>query len=475
MRKVLIVFILLAWQSQSFAMSLQEYLDAVEKKNKSVQSLDVSSQVSDLNRKADDINFVPTFTAGANYVTDHSPMNEFVTFGASESNTTNLNMGLSQNFSSGTSVSLSAQAMQMQNPGLGNNAFFNGLENFSTGSLGVSLSQSLWKNAFGHGTRLLWSSEDAATLAEKGNYDLQKKTLLVSAEGAYWDYLYAKSNLDIARASLQRSQKIEAWTKRRTADGISDRADLLQAQALVSERQSQVIAAESDFATAKQSIRDYMELQPSDQIPDLTGDISESRSLMSMVAGNKSKVIYLEAYLASLQAKARSFEARSVEDNYRPDLVLQGSYNTNSKETTIAQATQTWTETNAPTAKVGINFTYIFDTDVKSAAQNAARKNALAAQLQSERKMLESESSWIELNRRYSELTRQIQVASTTTKLQDERAKAQADLFNKGRSITSNVVQAEEDAAAAELNLIKLKSEQRKMEAQGHLYVAIEE
>ena len=475
MRKKLIVFLLLAWQSQSFAMSLQEFLGTVEKKNKSVQSLDVSSQVSDLNRLADDMSFVPTFTAGASYLSDRSPTNEFVTFGADESKVTNYNLGLSQNFSSGTAVALTAVASQIDNPGLNGNPLFNGLSDFSQGSLGVSFTQSLWKNAFGRGTRLLWKSQDASTLAEKGNFDLQKKTLMVSAEGAYWDYIYAKENLDISRASLQRSQKIAAWTKRRTADGISDLADLLQAQALVSQRETEVIAAEDDFAAAKKSIRDYMELQPSDPVPELTGDISEARSLNSMVNGNKNKVIYLEAYLASLQAKARTYEARSIEDSYRPDLVLQGSYNTNSKENNIAQATRTWTETNTPTAKVGINFTYLFDTDVKSSAQNAARKTALAAQLTSERKMLESESAWIELNRRYSEMSKKIQSATLTSKLQADRAKAQADLFNKGRSITSNVVQAEEDAASAALSLTKLKAEQRKMEAQGHLYIAVED
>ena len=118
---------------------------------------------------------------------------------------------------------------------------------------------------------------------------------------------------------------------------------------------------------------------------------------------------------------------------------------------------------------------YMFDTSVKNSARGAARKEALAAQLMSEKKNLESETQWIELNRRYSEMSKRVENASEMSRLQSAAAKAQTDLFNKGRSITATVINAEEDSGAAELNLTKLKSEQRKMEAQGRLFVVIEE
>ncbi len=471
--KSLVAFLIVA-PSCASAMNLQEYLKAVQSKNKTVQSFDVQKEASDLRKEAGDINLVPVLTASAYYVDDKSPLSQFVTLGAKESKVNGYSLGLRKNFSSGTALGLSAEAADYDNPGLllGQTP---GLNRFGTGSLGVSLAQSLWKDSFGNATRLRWETQDVVNVAEKGRYDLQTKILLVNAEAAFWDYLYAIENIKISRDSLERAKRIETWTRRRVNDGISERADLLQTQALVSARQLLLIAVEDDMAAARQSLRDYLEMGQTEVLPDMTGDISKSRTLSSMVDGNQGKVVQLDAYLSSLDAKARALNAKQVEDRYRPDLVLAGSYNTHSLEENMPKAIDQWTDTERPTAKVSLNLVYMFDTDVKNAARDSSKKEALAAKLVSERKYLESESSWIEINRRYSELTRRIEAADQVMKLQDDRAKAEASLFNKGRSITNNVVNAEEDAGTAKLNLVRLKSEQRKMEAQGRLYIAVEE
>lgn len=483
MKAVLGIFVLI-WQTQASAMLLQDYLKTVKSKHRSIQALDIAKEVAEEKREASDIQLVPVLTAGVGYLNDKNPLGQFAQLGGTQTVAKDLKLGLAKKFSTGSGVSLSATASEVQNDG---NILLPNFQKFSYGTLGVGLSQSLWKDAFGHATRLRWQREEAATAAEVGKLDLQTKGLLVEAEAAYWDYIFQGENLKIGRASLERAKRIEAWTRRRVNDGISDRADLLSAQALVAARQLQLISAEDELASAKRKIRDYLELSDSEVLPEISGNISEARSLSSMVDGtvnqnvvhnaHNQKVMALEAYLFSLNAKAMSLASREVEDAYQPDLVLGASYNTNNFQSNqaLVDATSRWTETNLPTWKMGLNLTYMFDTDVKSAAKSAARKDALVAKLQSERKLLDSESLWFELNRRYSEMNKRIETAGEISRLQMAAAKAQADLFNKGRSITANVIKAEEDAANAELTLTKLKSEQRKMEAQGRLFVVVEE
>lgn len=466
------VFLLL-WQTPVSAMTLQEYLKIVESKHKTIQSLDVSKEAADLREEAGDIELVPTLVAGVNYLSDKAPLGQFALFGATETRNLSYNLGVGKKFSTGTTVGISANASETENSGPISDPRF---VKFGIGTLAVSLNQSLWKDAFGHATRLRWDRQEAATEAEKGSYDLQKKLLLINAEASFWNYFFANEALRIGRESLDRAKKIEGWTKRRVGDGISDRADLLETQGLVSVRQLQLITAQDDLETFKREIRDAMELPDSEPFPKLDGDISQSRTLSSMVDGNKKgRVVSLESYLASLQAKATMFAAKEVEDAYRPDLVLSGSYATNNLNSDMAGATSNLTNTNLPTTKVGLNLVYMFDTDVKDAAQNAAKKDALAAKLRSERKMLDSDSAWLELNRRYVEMTKRVEAANETVRIQSARQKAQVDLFNKGRSITFNVVNSEEDVATAELNLYRLRSEQRKMESQGRLFITIEE
>jgi len=472
-KRAVVGLIVLAWQAPSFAMNLQEFLKAVESKNKSVQALQVSSEAVQYRKEAGDIELVPQLTAEAGYISDKSRLGQFATLGATESKNTSYSLGLGKKFSTGTAVNLTATTYEIENSGITTPGFTQ-YSKFGVGSLGIALSQSLWKDFFGHATRLRWEREDAATAAQTGQFDLQKKRLLVQAESAYWDYLYSVENVKIGKASLERAKRIESWTRRRVEDGISDRADYLSAQALVAARQLQLISAEDDLAAAKRKLRDFLEYSEDQPLPEMTGDISERRSLASMVDGKGGKVVALDAYLSSLQARAQSLVAREVEDQLRPDLVLSGSFNTNSFEQDMPTATQEWTDTDRPTTKVGLKFVYPFDLSPKTSAREAARKEALSAKLQSERKMLDSESSWLELNRRYSEMSKRVETAEQMSKLQTAAAKAQADLFNKGRSITANVITAEEDAGTAELNLVKLKSEQRKMEAQGRLFVVVE-
>lgn len=469
----------LAFGSQALAMDLQEYLKSVLEKNKNVQSYEASQSAAEERRIAGDIELVPMLSAGVNYMDDTSPLGQFAQLGASKTIATDAKVVLSKKFSSGTDVALSGTAAEIQNEG---NLFVPTFQNFAYGTLGLSLSQSLWKDAFGSGTRLRWQRQDAVTQAEVGRYDLQKKLLLVEAEAAYWDYIYLQENVKIGKASLERAKRIEGWTRRRTNDGISDRADLYSAQALVAARQLQLVSAEDDFAAAKRKIRDYLELSDADAFPEITGDISQPRTLTSMVDGKpdqsgRQRVMALEAYMMALNARASALVAKETDNAYRPDFVLSGAYNTNSFETEarIPDISGHLADTDRPTWKVGLNMVYMFDTSVKNSARGAARKDALAAQLMSEKKNLESETQWIELNRRYSEMSKRVENAGEMSRLQSAAAKAQTDLFNKGRSITATVINAEEDSGAAELNLTKLKSEQRKMEAQGRLFVVIEE
>lgn len=474
MKKRAIVVSVFFWQSSVFAMSLQDYLKTVESKNKAAQSYEVSKEAIESRRIAEDIDLAPALTAGYNYELDKSPLGQFVVLGATETETTTYSLGLSKKFSTGTTLGLAAATTEIENQGLTAPQFAQ-FSKAGTGSLGVSLQQSLWKDFFGRATRLRWERLEATTEAQKLNFDLQKKLFLVNAEAAFWDYIYALDSLQIGRESLQRAQKIENWTRRRVNDGIGERADLLQAQALVASRQLNLISVEDDLASAKRKIRDFLELSDADAFPDIKGDPAKSRPLNSMIEGTKGKVVTIDAYLASLSAKAQSVVAKETEDAFRPDLVLTASYNTNSLESDMAGATAQLGDTSRPTTKVGLNFVYLFDVAAKSSAKNAARKEALAAQLVSERKMMDSESSWIELNRRYIEMSKRIDSASKISSLQMKSAQAQSDLFNKGRSITKNVIDAEEDAANAALNLTRLRTEQRKMEAQGRLFVAVEE
>jgi outer membrane protein TolC len=457
------------FQGAAQALTLDEYLATVMKKHKEFQSLDISKDAAEDRRLAGDLALTPTLSMDAGYLSDAKRPQST---GGTKMVATQYNAGVAKQFSTGTYLGVNGNLQHVE---ISNPAFPGFPADYSTGTLGVSLSQSLWKNSFGRGIRLRQEREAVTANLEKESFNLQQRQILFNAESAYWEYLYQQEELAQRADSLERSRKIEGWLKRRFQDGIADKADFLNAQALSASRELALATVRDQATSAEKSLRDYMELGANEKIPALTSDFKTARSIPTLVSGDASgQIVRLDTYLSALEAKAKSIGAREAQDALRPDLVLQGSYATNSFSTVSQnEALNHISEADTPTSQIGVKFTYLFDSDAKVSQVSLARKEALAAQLRSERKTLESETSWSELQRRYGELLKQIETAEKLSKLQLSRAKEQGLKLSRGRSVTSDVVMSEEDASSATLALNRLRAEARKVEAQSRLFIRI--
>lgn len=461
--KMSLLILLIAESSQ--ALTLQEYLSEVQKRNNIFKSYEIQIEAAEDRRIGGDVSLVPVITAKGTVASSQAVPSLFGT----KQETSEYSLGVSKKFSSGTTAGVSAKAIDYKVEGVAAP-----LNRFATSSLGVSLSQSLWKDFFGQGIRLRQSREEVVSQSEKHAAQLSQKQALINAENIYWDYLSSLEDLKNKKASLERAKKVDGWVTRRVSNGIADDADLLNARALVATREYQLTAAQDALLTAEKSIRENLVLDDKDPMPDLTGDITKTRGLLIRAEAGK-KVVRLDAYLSYLEAKAKALAAQEVRDTYRPDLVLDGAYSTNVFEPTLSDATGHISQSDKPSTSVGLRLTWLFDTEVKEAAVSASSKDAAAARFRSERSLYESENSFSELKRKFAVLSDQIESAQKIAAIQARRVRAEQDRFSKGRSITSNVVTAEQEASEADLNLVKMQIAQRKLEAQSRLFLTFEE
>ena len=465
-----LVIAILLLSSTAWSLGLDEFLNQVKTRHQGLKSFDISKEAAEDRLESGDISLVPVLSLKGSWLEDKKQPNFL---GANSANSTQYSLGLSKKFTTGTQISLSAQALGSENKGLSNPALTN-YAKYAQGSLGVAITQSLWKDFFGAATRLRRERDHLQAQSESSQYDLQQKQLLIEAESAYWDFIYLREEFLQRKSSLERAQKIEAWVHRRAGDGIADHADSLNAQALVATRQFQMINTQDELIANEKKIRSLLELTENEKLPDLAGQIDLKRDLKSKFKSSH-RIVRLDAYLSQLDAKNQETISKQVEDSFRPDLSLAGSYNTNSFEAggDTADATKNWDKKDYPTSNVSLTWTYMFDTSVKSAAQSSARKDAMAAHLRSQRKLLESDLAWQELLRRNTELDKKVNALRSISLLQKERAKAEQNKFSKGRSITSNVINSEQDAAEAELILTKLFAEQRILVSLAQLFVSL--
>ncbi len=340
--------------------------------------------------------------------------------------------------------------------------------------MGLSLQQSLWKDSFGSATRLRHSREVTVNKVEKLSYELQKRSALIQAESDYWDYLVAQDDMKLKKANLDRAKKMESWTRNRVYNGISDQADLLQIQALVSSRELQLSTATDDAESTAVRIRENLDLKTGEAVPELTSSLLESRPYVEESL-KKTGMIRIDNYLTFLDAELKKKLAEEVTDALRPDLSLIGRYSTSSYDVDYSTMQNNITKTDRPVTFVGLSFSWMFGSDAVSAQSSSARKEALAAQYRADQAKLTGENAWLEYVRKYQITKQNVLTLEKIAKLQSERSKQEQLKFSKGRTITSNVVTAETDSAEAEVTYLRAKSNLRKLEASTLLYTNMTE
>lgn len=447
-------------------MTLDEYMEQVFKKNKLVSSYDTSIEASKEKQIAGDLVLSPVLTAGYSQASDKS----LPSVVADERKTALANLGVAKKFSTGTTVSLTAQTSKFDYEAPvtpGNNGY-------STGGLGISLQQSLWKDFFGVATQLRRDREATTNKLETFGFELQKRVTLVQAESDFWDYLVAQEDLKLKQDNFDRAKKLDSWTLSRVNNGISDQSDLLQVRALANLRGLELATAKDSLKSREIKIKENIDFSLTDTLPEVTADMTEVRPYVTNLAKRKN-VVKIDTYLTSLESEVKQKISEEVTDSLKPDLSLLGKYNTSSYSIDDSEMQKNITKTDRPITFVGVSLSWLFGSDAKSSQLSAAKKEALASRYRAEQAKISSENAWGELLRQY-ELTKQnVITLGKIAQLQRDRARAEQLKFTKGRTITLNVVTAETDAAQAEVNYLTAKSGLRKLEASAQLFISLEE
>lgn len=456
-------------------LTLELFLQEVQKNNRHLVALQSSQRAANLRYVQTDLELSPAVTLKASQLDDKALV-QAGSFTQTRLKATEYSLGLGKKFSTGTSVALSGSATESNLEALTPGPF--SLRN-ARGSMGISLSQSLWKDGFGSATNLKYQREEQQRNLEFSSYDLQIRKALSEAESAYWDLIYSKFEVQLRKESLQRAKKIESWISRRVGNGIGDRADLLNAQGLVATRELQLISAEDQLISAKVKVANLMELSDVKNLPEVEENLNEKRELLRLVdsldgqQNQSEEILRLDAYLSVIESKTKAISAQEVSDQFKPDLSLEGQYKTNGYSDSMQSISPELDARDRPTTAIAIKFTYLLDEGVKKSARNAARLDAVASQDKAMYQVRDGRTAWQEMLRRNSELSNLILQAEKIARIQSEKAVVERDKLSKGRSITSNVITAEQDAAESELSMSRLKVEQRKLESQARLFVKI--
>lgn len=462
---ILFLSVFISFSFSSFSaetIDLDQYLKLVEERSRRVLAAKAKMESSQFKSSAAGLNLEPILTSKVIRISDESQPNQL----GKKSEITTAQVGIQKQFQSGTAaaVTVSGNEVDVTNP------LVPSLGEYTTGTVELSVKQSLWKDGFGSNTKRILSREKLTAQIELQASDLEYRRALIDAENDFWDYIVAKEDLKLKVENLDRAQKLEKWTQNRVGNGISDQADLMNAKALGSLRAVQLLTAEDELKAQESQLRQNLELANGEPLPMINGDLEKRRSLNVDRLRQRSNVLPLAAQLAIAEAQIKILISEEKLDGLKPDLSAFATYASNSFDRTTSDAVSNVTDGKLPKSTIGIAFSMPIGTGAKKAFEDASLGEARAAALQSQKALDEGRDSWSEFLRRYDVVLKNVENLKQLSSFQDRRLKAERDKFSRGRTVTATVVTAETEAAEAIVNALKAKSTLRKLEASSLLF-----
>jgi len=337
----------------------------------------------------------------------------------------------------------------------------------------LTLSQSLWRNAFGRNTGLRRDA-DAAELTSRRIELLQKKQqFMVDLEGAYWDLSLALKELEIREENLKQSVQLEKWIKRRLRNSAAERVDQYQIDALIATHRVALSNVRTRIASLWNRFRQVLpDAKAGAWQPDLKA-FEAQRNLSDLLAEREGDAApeRLDALSSRYRLAQTRALAEKMADALRPQFDLVVTHGRNGIESQFGDAWQRTVQSDNTYTKFGVQFAMELDGSTKEARYQALQLEAEARELDSRRLARESQVGWNDLKERVKNLNESLFNARALATSQAQKIREERKRYEQGRSTAFQMISFEVAAAEADLDVYRLFNELRKAESQARFYV----
>lgn len=336
----------------------------------------------------------------------------------------------------------------------------------------VRLTQSLWRDSFGRATRYRHQSEQSELLARKANLTLEKQQLIIQLESLYWDLSLALKEEQVRIENLKISKNLESWTKDRLKKTAAERSDVLQAQALLSSRELDLITVQNQIETLKNNLRILIPLD-TNQLPlPKIGELEQNRQIENLLVakGTLDTPERLDTVASVHLAEQIEIQTKQVRESLKPDLNAYLSYGQNGISETFDEAWNKAGNDRYSGVRFGVQLTMPLDFTLIKEQEKAAALNAKAQSLRTSALNRNIQISWQDLNRRLDVLKKQVKESNSLYQFQKSKVEEERRRYKIGRSTVFQLVTFEVEAAEAEIRKYRFLTELRKLESQARLF-----
>jgi len=449
------------------ALTLNEYIDQVKGQSSAYKGSAMQSEASYLKSREADLIFTPQLFAEGRMGHDgklSSP--PVMVYDRLESQLYRL--GVSQQFNFGLQTRLYYEASKTNFVGAN---FGPGVaREYWDASPKIELSMPVWGGGFGRNAKANEEITRQQNYAESFSSGAQANNVLVNAEAAYWKLSAWQDVVKIQEQALKAAQNIYDYVARKQKMNLGEKADVIQAQALLESRGLELQVAKNEAQDALRvfnKLRNAETYAPVSDLQTVDYKAVENMVVPTQRPGDRLDVKATEAQLNA----ARASSALTTERN-RPTLDLTGSYALNGRDPEFNEALKNSGKSDRDTAFVGFNFKMPLNVGATSDAKTGALKAEKAAELNHQYATYAQEQDWVSLTRNLSDARDNLRLIGRIEEVQKAKLENERARLRQGRTTTYQVLLFEQDYTSASLTRVKSAANILGIQAQIKLYQA---
>lgn len=341
--------------------------------------------------------------------------------------------------------------------------FVPGLVDNQGAKFNLTLNQPLWRNFMAAEVdAALRQAVHGSDAARAGNRYGAQATLL-QARLAYVQLATLRQVAAIQAESLERNTKLLEWTKRKFADNLADKVDVLQVEAAL--RQVALALAQTRDDEAKAVVR-FNTLRGA-AVSEAVGELALPKAAAQLPEPKGER-----QDLAAAQAALRGSEALvdSVVQRFTPDVSIFAQVGMNERDPDSAKALSDAFKLEHPTTVVGLKLTANLDYPLYRKVLKGAKEAEGSGQAQVEAKRQEAQSDWQQLRDAWASVASRLTLAAELEALQQEKAEREKVRYRDGRTTNFQVLRFEDDYNLSRIQALQLSAQAAMLEAQARFY-----
>lgn len=466
LKKIVLTSSLVCGAFNANALTLDEYLNAVEENSLTYKAAKAQAEGSEyVVREADLITSPKLFALGRSSSDNKLPSPPMKL--SDKTRTDTLQLGVSQTFDFGLDLKLSVLANKFNFEGYTGQ----GDKKYWDAQPALEFTMPLWAGGFG---RLVKAQKEVVKKQNQAdayaNRSLSLQTLM-QAENAFWSLSLAQERIKIQERGLAAARNIYNYVNRQKNKNLGETADVLQAGALVEGYQLQVKQASNELERSKRQFNLFLNKDSNAAVEELVN--VDYKYLLAVRFSQERPGDRYDILAQKAQIELTKASSDLILERNRPQLNLMGGYTMQGRDRTDSYDAVSNSFDNDRSAKyIGVQFQVPLNLKALNDARLGAQRLKDAASIRDANIDYTQDQEWIDLRAKLDETQSALKLTMDMEKAQKLKLENERVRLRQGRTTTYQVLLFEQDYTNAQASTLNLANQIVAYNAQLKLYQA---